>query len=424
MIDTIDDERQIIGCIVASGGRALDDLDDLQPGDFLDPKLEDAFTVARQLHESGTPVTTVTLAEHLTGRKHALRASDLAALDARVTVWVEAAHIAAHLRDQANRRRLASVGNMLIARSADPAASAEGLVEDGRALLDAAIAQGTSDLPTFLDRVMSANDRWQQTDDAVLPTGWIDLDEKLTGGLRKGHLCVIGARPAVGKSVAATVAAANIAQRGAGVLLCSLEMSGDEVTDRVMSNVAGTPLAHLTGRNLDDLDWQRQRNALGKVGGWQLWVDDRSGITVNQIRSRARTIAHRGRLDMIIVDYLQLVRPADPRIPREQQVASVSRSLKHVARELEVPVVALAQVNRGSTTRQDKRPMMSDLRESGSIEADADEIVLLHRDDDDPNLLGEIEFIVVKNRHGATGKVELAFQPDRARISNLGRQTA
>lgn len=250
----------------------------------------------------------------------------------------------------------------------------------------------------------------------MLPTGWADLDDMLTGGLRPGHLVIIGARPSVGKSLVATELARQVAARGTGVLFASLEMSCDEVTNRIAASMTRVPLSTLTGGRANDEEMDRLGTLLARVADWPLHIDDRASVGVAGIRGRAGDLARTPRgLGLVVVDYLQLITPPDLRAPREQQVASFSRALKLLAKDLGVPVVALSQINRAPMMRADKRPLMSDLRESGAIEADADEILLLHREDEDPE---ELEVNVVKNRHGETGTVYLTWMPHVGTIGN------
>jgi replicative DNA helicase len=320
------------------------------------------------------------------------------------------------------RRTAAAVNRALQLLATTDLDDVDDTLEAIRGDLDRAVSEGktASDLVAWVEAVTAAGDTWESPPDRTLPTGLTDLDDMLAGGLRPGHLCVIGARPAVGKSLAASVIAANLAARGVGTLVVSLEMTAAEFVDRIVAHRADVVLDRLTRHALDDLDWQRVARLTAASSAWPLWIDDRAGLNLRQIRTRARDVTRRqGGLGVVIVDYLQLVVPADARVPRQEQVAAVSRGLKQLAREFAVPVVALAQVNRSPAARTDKRPAMSDLRESGAIEADADEIVLLHRDDDETP--GEITFIVEKNRHGKTGPVQLAFAPHRARIANLSR---
>ncbi|MGN6245139.1 MAG: replicative DNA helicase [Motilibacteraceae bacterium] len=301
------------------------------------------------------------------------------------------------------------------------AGDVEELIQTVRAEVDGrTAARDNGDVRPFADLLLEAAEHWEKPDTTVLPTGWHDLDQRLNGGLRPGHLCVLGARPAVGKSVAASVLAAFAAGRGVGTLFVSLEMPHREVVDRVAANVAGIDLSRLIRSELTDVDWQRVARLQSQAASWPLWVDDRPGNTVQGIRGRARDLAHsKSGLGLIVVDYLQIVRCPDRRLSREQAVSEITKGLRAIGRELEVPVVALAQVNRESTRATDQRPTMAQLRESGAIEADADEVILLHRDDEESP--GEIEFNLEKCRNGRTGRVTLAWAPHYSRIASFAR---
>lgn len=286
--------------------------------------------------------------------------------------------------------------------------------------LDIATANEVDDWAAHLDRAAT---RWQTPVTDASPTGWHELDEMLSGGgLRPGHLTVIGARPGVGKSLVATMLAGyTAAQRDGGVYFASVEMSAEELTDRIAAARAGVNLRDLTNRSLSP----EQATALAeKVAGmrdWPLDLDDRVN-TIADIRRGARTSARRhGRLRLILVDYLQLLdaKPGNSRATRQEMVSELSRSLKLLSREHQVPVVMLAQLNRSATQRTDKQPLLTDLRESGSVEQDGDEVILLHRDENDPDLAGQIRLILAKNRHGPTGSVQLRWLPQLSRILNL-----
>jgi replicative DNA helicase len=190
-----------------------------------------------------------------------------------------------------------------------------------------------------------------------------------------------------------------VASRGGPTLFHSLEMNSHELTDRVMSSYSRIPLDTLNAGTADEYDLDKLGDRVGEVLSWPLYIDDYSGVTITGIRSRARDLKRKGKLSLLIVDYLQLITPLDRKAPRHEQVGSLSRALKLLAKELDVPVVALAQLNRESGGAE--RPKMHHLRESGSIEADADEIILLYRSDE-PDMFGQVEFIVEKNRHGST----------------------
>jgi replicative DNA helicase len=247
-------------------------------------------------------------------------------------------------------------------------------------------------------------------------TPWSDVDRLLGGGLRNGALYAVGARPGVGKSVIGLEMAAHAANSGTGALLASMEMKRGEVHRRLLADRADVDLGRLNNHTLDDGDWLRIAKAVQGLTG-PLVIDDRESQRVVDIRGRARDVRRRVGLRLVVVDYLQLIQ-----VPRggnrQEAVDQVTRDLKRLALELGVPVVALAQLNRKSLDRADKRPDMGDLRESGAIEAHADGVLLLHHDPEDPFTL---EVILAKNRHGPTGSVSLMWEPRFARVSQVYR---
>lgn len=324
-----------------------------------------------------------------------------------------AVRYARKVADAAQRRRLVEVGVRIkhLAETAEDIAEA---AEDARAAVDDAAATVTNEdtgvaagqlLTETLDRIEAGED-----DDALL-TGWDDLDSVI-GGLRAGQLAIVGARPSVGKSVIAANIATAAVKAGRGVHFASLEMTRHEVMSRILAAEARVDLGRIMRKQVNDDDWRRIGDKVSNILEWPLWIDDQGSQSLAQIRARARSTSRRFDLGLIVVDYLQLIAPRDRRAPREQQVGENSEGLKALAKELGVPVLALAQVNRESARANDKRPLMSDLRESGRIEADADHVWLLHREDlVDPNAAtGAIELHIAKNRNGPSGRtVELNF---------------
>lgn len=420
-------EQAVLGCVLTTAGRALDELG-LAAEDFHAPLHEELWRGIHAYLATGRPLDPALLLSWMGPQRAAKYGSAVAECVTQAAVPQAARWHAENLRGHTARRRVEAAAAALAQLATSQAGAELGpdeVAERARDLVDQQTnrSQESGGEVSFLDAILSRMERWNVPDRDVLPTGWHDLDDMLTGGLRPGHLCVIGARPAVGKSLVATELARNVASHDRGVLFASLEMSRGEVTDRIASSLTRVPLATLTGGRASDEDMDRLGTLLERVADWPLTIDDRSHVGVTAIRGRARDVKRRrGGLALVIVDYLQLVAPADRTAPREQQVASISRGLKLVARDLGVPVVALAQVNRGAVMRQDRRPQMSDLRESGAIEADADEIVLLHRDDE--AFPGEIELNVVKNRHGQTGPVRLGWAPYGGTIRNLAAGVA
>lgn len=411
-------EQRVIGAVVLSAGAVLRELR-LAEEDFATPQHAELWTGLHRYMDTGKPLTPDLLAAWLRDRRPAL-VPVLVECVSGVGVPQEATWFAENLRTLTARRRIEQASAALTQLATTAAdLSPEELAEQARGQVDRFTNRSvdTGGVITFGDAYLNALERWSTPDTNVLPTGWTELDQMLTGGLRPGHLCIIGARPAVGKSLMGTELARQVAGRGVRTLFSSLEMRAEELTDRITSSLSRVPLAHLTAGRADEDEMERLTNGLVAVADWPLFIDDRGGLTVTGIRGKARDLTREGPLGLVIVDYLQMVRPYDQRAPREQQVASISRGLKQLAKDLDVPVVALAQV--GRRANETGRPAMHHLRESGAIEADADEILLLHRDDEDEELYGQIEVIFAKNRHGSTGTVRLAWLPAGGRIANL-----
>lgn len=263
-------------------------------------------------------------------------------------------------------------------------------------------------------------------------TGYIDLD-KLLGGFKPGQFIIIAARPGVGKTALAMNFARNSALRvGKSIAIFSLEMTKEEVTGRLLCSEARVDVSKLSSAELKDEDWGRLSRAAGEISETNIFIDDKSGISPGEIRAKCRRIqsvlgTQNKKLDMVIIDYLQLMRLGtniSKNFNREQVVSEISRTLKEIAKELHVPVIALSQLNRESEKRQDKRPMISDLRESGSIEQDSDCIMFIYRDEmynEDSDNKGIAEIIVAKNRSGPRGVVKLSWLPRFTAFENLAK---
>jgi replicative DNA helicase len=317
----------------------------------------------------------------------------------------------------ARLRRLHGVGHTLQQMSATSAwDETEKVLDDARAVLDETsnAASGVK-VRTFADALEDAINLWSAPRGKSFPTGWHELDQKFNGGWHPGQLTVMGARPAVGKSLVAGCAAVAASGYGAGFF--SLEMKEHEVVGRMAAASEGIDLHRINSHSLTDADWVKMARLTEKAAEWPVYIEEASRITMAQIRATVRTWQRRGPVPLIIIDYLQLCAPADQRDTRERQVSRIAEDCKHLAKEFNTHVLALAQVNRGSVQRADPRPAMADLRESGGIEAHADNIILLHRDDEE--MEGEIELIVEKNRHGETGKIRLAWRPHFASVNSM-----
>jgi replicative DNA helicase len=256
-----------------------------------------------------------------------------------------------------------------------------------------------------------------------LPTGFVDLDN-LMSGLQPGNLIVIAARPGIGKSSLAMNMARNIAVEGAPVAMFSLEMSRMEIGMRLLCAEARVPWDRIRNKRVGPDDWQRVVHAAEILHDAPLSIVDSGNVNIVDIRAKARRMrtGNQG-LSLIIVDYLQLMTSPNARRPdsRQQEVAEISRNLKLLAKELHVPVVALSQLNRNPEARADKRPQLSDLRESGAIEQDSDVVMFIHRDDADPEKKKHAELIVAKHRNGPTDTIRLSFEPSLTQFRNAAR---
>ena len=403
---------------------------------FLDQRIMDEFTISAEdfYQPSHEQLWRVLVAEHRQGRPiqphtidQALVPNPITGINlvylheclSEVTTATVAPYFANIVKGLASLRRIADVGSTLITNSQTSGwDNADQAIDDARATLDQVAASATGiRVRTFADALKDAVDVWSNPQERGTPTGWVDLDWKMNGGWHPGQITIIGARPAVGKSMVAGSAAVANATTGVGFF--SLEMRELEVVSRISSAAQNIQLKNLNKGELSESDWDKVATLAGRSVEWPLYVEDNSMLSMAQIRAHVRTWKRRGPLKVVVIDYLQLVRPADRSDSRERQVSRIAEDCKHLAKEFDIHVIALAQVNRQNTQRQDPRPTMSDLRESGGIEAFADNIILLHRDD---NSEGEIEFIIAKNRHGETGTINLAWRPHYSSVSSMARE--
>jgi replicative DNA helicase len=276
-----------------------------------------------------------------------------------------------------------------------------------------------------MDRVAARRDG---ADAPGLLTGFTDLD-KILAGMKPEDLLIAAGRPGMGKSAFLLTIALNLARAGKRVGLWSLEMSGVQIIRRLIAMVSGIPLAEIIDGKLSDAQWAEYVRAVAEIDRLGIYIDDTPGLTPLQLRVSARRIANQKRLDLVLVDYLQLMEPAgagSQKATRNDEVSYISRQLKLLARELHIVVIAAAQLSRAVESRQDKRPLLSDLRDSGSIEQDADVVMFLYRDDyyneysERPN---QVDVIVSKHRNGPTGVANLFFKRELTQLANLRKTT-
>jgi replicative DNA helicase len=402
--------------------------------DFYRPAHTHTFDAICSLYAQGEPADPVTVADELR-RADLLEAAggpgNLVALQANTPAIANAAHYARIVQEHALLRRLIGVAGEI-------AEMGYALPEDVVATLDRAEAmvfdvaerRVTDSLKPLRELLAASLDHLEalyNRGDSItgVPTGYLDLDERLSG-LQRSSLVIVGARPSMGKTAFALGVAAHAAMdKREPVLFFSLEMSHLELTQRLLCSEARVDSSRMRNGRLLQSDWPKVVAAMGKLGEAPLFIDDNPNLTVMEIRAKARRLKSREGLGLIVVDYLQLMstKSSSPEY-RQLEVSEVSRGLKILARELEVPVVALSQLSRALESRADKRPMLADLRESGSLEQDADVVLFIYRDEvynkDSPDK-GSAEVIIAKHRNGPTGTVQLAFLDHFTRFANMAR---
>lgn len=427
-------ERSVLGAILLSDvtlyGLVIED--GLRPEDFYREQHATVFAAMLDLYERSEPVDTLTVTEQLrqAGKLDAIGgAPTVHALAADVPAAGNVRHYSRIVKENALLRRLLTTTYEIQSSVAGYDGEPRELVERAeRAMLEVAHDDRQSDFRRIDDILHTELDKFERlsregTALTGTPTGFKDLDE-LTGGFQPGNLIVIAARPSMGKSALVTNMAENSSlDHEKAVALFSLEMSEAELAQRFIASQARIKGEELRKGRVSESRWPKVIEASNRLSAAPLYVDDSSDTSILEIRAKSRRLhsQHPGGLGMIIVDYLQLLR-ADGRVEsRVEQVGQMSRGLKILARELNVPVIALSQLNRGVESRPDKRPLLSDLRESGQIEQDADLVVFIYRDEyynDESDREGEADLIISKHRNGALGTVTLTFQKEYPRFMN------
>jgi replicative DNA helicase len=430
----LDAEQSLLGAMLLSRDAIAAAMETCGADDFYKPAHTHIFDAVKALYNHGEPADPVTVADELS-RAGLLDTvgglATLVALQADTPATTNAARYARIVEEHSLLRRLIAVAGEMaelgysmpedVASALDVAESmvfnvAERRVTDSLKPLSDLLEMGLDRLALLFDR-----------GDAItgVPTGYVDLDEKLYG-LQPSSLVIVGARPAMGKTAFALGMAAHAAvEARIPTLVFSLEMGCDEITNRLLVSEARVDAGRMRNGRLAEADWPKISQAVARLGDAPLYIDDNPNTTVMEIRAKARRLKARiGNLGLIVVDYLQLMSGGTTSENRQLEVSAISRGLKILARELEVPVVALSQLSRNLEARADKRPVLADLRESGSLEQDADVVLFLYRDEmynSDSADRGTAEVIVAKHRNGPTGKLQLAFLDHYTRFANMAR---
>ena len=426
-------EESVLGAMLLSPGAIGAVTEILSAGDFYRESHGIIFRACLALYQQGEPVDAITLVDALEERGELEQVGgrpkihELAAL---VPAAANAAHYARIVREMATLRGLVRAGSEIARLGQERPGETTDLVDRAEQIVfDLAQQRVTSDfdhieglLKESFERIMHLYEAG--ADVTGIPTGFKELD-KLTSGFQPGNLIIVAARPSMGKSALALCMAQSLAVRHEiPVALFTLEMSKSEVTQRMMCSEARVESQSLRTGQLKADDWPRLTAACDKLMKAPIWVDDTGSITMMEIRSKARRLKMREpNLGLIIVDYLQLMTSGSSAENRVQEVSQISRQLKVLARDLEVPILALSQLSRAVEQRHDKRPILSDLRESGSIEQDADLVAFVYRDEyyngEESDSQGIAELILAKHRNGPTDTIKLSFLRRYAKFADL-----
>jgi replicative DNA helicase len=429
-------ESAILGCMLLDETAINDALEHLVADDFLLDSHRKVFTSICELSETGNAVDYITVMNDLQRRKELDSVGGpawLASLSEDVPRKMNIMGYCKIVKDKAILRSVMVLSQTMMARAADQSEESKAILEDAEErILELSQQSQTRGFSTMMDALKDAGGLDAYVDavcDPVamsgLPMGFTDIDA-MTGGMKPGDLIVVAGRPGSGKSSHAINVATNVVRDKADavVAIFSLEMTKESLQNRMVSSVGGVSIRRMQ----QGFVGKQERSQIAGAARWlaekRIHIDDSPSMTPLQMRSKCRRLKQRmGKLDLIIIDYLQILSPGKKFGNREQEVASFSRSSKALAKELEVPVIALAQLSRAGETQGDKRPMLSSLRESGSIEADADWVCFIHRQElfepDNEDVKGVAEFIISKQRGGPTGVVKLAYIADLTKFDNL-----
>ena len=426
-------EKAVLGSVFIAPDKLLTAAELVQPSDFYYPANQTIFKAMLELFDKGQAIDPLTIRNLLDSRGEFELAGGMAYLTELVTAVPTSANIEYYAKNVADKAIARSVINDLTDSISAVYNSDAGIDEiiskTEQSLINASSSRNKSSFKHIHDVIETAQVKIEErasmsSDVTGTPTGFHDFD-KITTGLHKDNLIILAARPAMGKTALALNIAQNVAVKSKkAVAVFSLEMGSESLVERMLAAEGNVMSYHIRTGKLSENEWQRLIYAQAQLAEAKIYIDDTPGIRVTEIRSRARKLAQEtDGLGLIVIDYLQLITGNNPK-NRQQEVSEISRQLKILAKELNVPVIALSQLSRSVEQRQDKRPVLSDLRESGSIEQDADIVAFLYREayydksDDGPEN-NKVELILEKNRHGSLGTVQLFFHKEYTKFTNV-----
>jgi replicative DNA helicase len=431
----VDAEKSLIGAVLIDEDVLADASEIVTARDFYDKRHVMIYDAMLRLFEHHKPVDLLTLTDELKKKKHLEDIGGTAYLTELTNYVPTAAHAATYaemVAQTAVRRRLIKVSGEIAELGYDDDFEVQELLEKAEAELFSVSDQNSKQDLASLEQILLASfDRLEElhrNKGAIrgMKTGYRDMDN-MTAGLQPSDLIILAARPAMGKTTLVTNLAYNVATLNKqAVLFFSLEMSKEQLIDRMLADVSGVDAWNIRTGNLSDEDFAKLSEASGEMAEAPIYIDDTPGMTVLEMRTKARRAAHTQPLGLVIVDYLQLMQARSRSDGnRVQEVSEISRGLKLLARELNVPVIALSQLSRSVESRSPQIPQLADLRESGSIEQDADIVMFIYREayyNPETDRENITDLIIAKHRNGPTGKVELYFHPERLRFMSLDKK--
>ncbi len=424
-------EQAVLGSMLLDERTVPAVISRISEADFYSPAHKIIFTVAKEIFQTGKTPDTISVLDTLRkkskldgigGASFLAKLTDIIPLSSRIGNYCRIIH------EKSQLRRMIQVASGVVADcylEQDPQSIADDFGRDFFELAAGRSSEGAKSIEDSLSEVFDEIEKRHKKGDGLagIETMFFDLD-RILSGLCRSDLIILAGRPSMGKTAFAMQLTENVARQGHRALVFSLEMSRNQLIERSLARLSGVNLSSIRSGSITDSDWPKLINYRGALQALPVVIDDTAALSITQIRARARMIHSRNTLGLIVVDYMQLCRGEGQN--REQQVSEISRGLKALAKELNVPVVALSQLNRGLENRTDKRPMMADLRESGAIEQDADIICFIYRDEvynksSENPAKGIAEIIVGKHRNGPTGIVKLCFSGGTVSFQNLVR---
>lgn len=431
----IEAEQAVLGSMLTDKDAVISAIEILKPDAFYREDNKAIYSAILSLYAKSEPIDIITVKAELVENGNFERVGGLeylASLPERVPTTANVEKYVKIIDEKYMLRSLVSSANELVALGYDETEDVDKIMDLAeKKIYDLSQRKNSKGYTSIKDVLVESFAKLEELYNqkgkiSGIPTGFADFDLK-TSGLHNSDLVIVAARPAMGKSAFAINIATNVAvQAGKGVAIFNLEMSKDQVGNRILCSEAMVDSNKIRTGQVEDDDWVKLASTLGRLSEAPIFIDDTAGISIMEIRAKCRKLKLEKDIGLVVIDYLQLIQGSGNRnASREQEISEISRSLKILAKELDIPVIALSQLSRSVEKRDDKRPMLSDLRESGAIEQDADIVIFLYRDDyynEDSEKKNVAEVILAKHRGGSTGTVDLAWLPSYTKFANLERR--